>query len=254
MKKNPVKLILDIVMSVAFVLLFKKNVISMAFHEIAGICICVLFIAHHLLNKNWIVAVTKNIFKKDCKTKIRIQYIVDVLLLIDVIVMLFTGIGINKTVSKTLSFLPKSAQIYHFFTAGLALILIGVHIGLHWKWIKGTVLGKLKDKITMPVKIISGVILAAFMGYGVYGVFTSNLRRWLSRPFIKNVAQGARQMKPRGPKGAGGVGHPPVPAVTFSSVMKVFIMFFSILILVSAVTSLVEYLITRKKKSDEVQE
>ncbi|MBR5033587.1 MAG: hypothetical protein IKX70_07980 [Treponema sp.] len=40
---------------------------------------------------------------------------------------------------------------WHFFFSGCALILTGIHIGLHWKWIFGTVLGKNKDRVPRPV-------------------------------------------------------------------------------------------------------
>lgn len=182
MKKSMVKIILDIVMVIAFVLLYKKMLFGLAFHEIAGICVCLLFIVHKLLNWNWIIAVSKNLFNKKTPRKVRVQYIVDVLLFIDMTALLVTGIGINKTISSTLAFLPKSASVWHYFTAGLALILIGVHVGLHWGMIKN----KLKScfKNVVAFKIVCSILICGLMGYGVYSAYGSNLKNWLSRPFV----------------------------------------------------------------------
>ena len=62
MKKNTFKIIFDVVLAFGIVLLYKKNVLGLGFHELAGIAICVLFIVHNLINRKWIAAVTKNLF------------------------------------------------------------------------------------------------------------------------------------------------------------------------------------------------
>lgn len=64
MKRNNVKLSLNIVMTIGFVLMFKQNVLGLFFHEIGGGAVCLLFIAHKLLNKDWIIAVRKNLFAR----------------------------------------------------------------------------------------------------------------------------------------------------------------------------------------------
>lgn len=51
MKKNTFKLIMDFLMVGLAVLLFKKNVLGLKFHEIAGIVFCTVIIFHLLLNK-----------------------------------------------------------------------------------------------------------------------------------------------------------------------------------------------------------
>ena len=136
MKKNTFKLILDLIMSALLILMFKKNVLTLAFHEIGGIIVCLLFIFHFIINFNWVKAITKKIFAQNTPFKMRLSYIIDILLLIDTIAILFTGIGISKVFSPKIAFLPKSATPFHFFTGGLFVILICIHIGLHWNWIK----------------------------------------------------------------------------------------------------------------------
>lgn len=136
MKKNTFKLILDIIMSALLILMFKKNILTLAFHEIGEIIVCLLFIFHFIINFNWVKAITIKIFAADTPLKMRLSYIIDILLLLDTLAILITGIGINKIFSPKIAFLPKSATPFHFFTGGLFVILIGIHIGLHWDWIK----------------------------------------------------------------------------------------------------------------------
>ena len=204
MKKNTFKIIFDVVLALGTVLLYKKNVLGLGFHELAGIAICVLFIVHHLINRKWIAAVTKNLFSKTTPVKTRIEYIVDVLLCLAFLGVLITGIGISKTYLSALAFLGNKGKIWHFFFSGCALILTGIHIGLHWKWIFGTVLGKNKDRVPKPVHIICIVIFVAMMAGGCYALCTSSMKRWISAPFTSSVSsqgQGVRKdqmMKERG--------------------------------------------------------
>ena len=187
MKKNTFKIIFDVVLALGTVLLYKKNVLGLGFHELAGIAICVLFIVHHLINRKWIAAVTKNLFSKTTPVKTRIEYIVDVLLCLAFLGVLITGIGISKTYLSALAFLGNKGKIWHFFFSGCALILTGIHIGLHWKWIFGTVLGKNKDRVPRPVHIICIVIFVAMMVGGCYALCTSSMKRWISAPFTSSV-------------------------------------------------------------------
>ena len=269
MKRNNVKLVLDIVMTIGFVLMFKKNVLGLSFHEIGGIVVCLLFIVHKLLNKYWIITVSKNLFKKETPIKTKIQYIVDILLLIDMIVILFTGIGISKKTFKAIAFLPGSAIPIHFLTGGIGLILVGIHVGLHWKWIKGTAGAKLKGTKNVLLKICGIIVLVAFVCGGAYSFAKSDFKMWMTRAFSSGNGQRIeRQMnqgnqkdmpqeltlehneerKQEGNSGRQGQGGHPVQKITAGNIAKVFFMFLSMLVLVSTVTAFIEGLISKRQK------
>lgn len=252
MKRNNVKLVLDIVMTIGFVLMFKKNVLGLSFHEIGGIAVCLLFIVHTLLNKDWIIAVSKNLFKKGTPAKTRIQYITDILLLIDMCAILFTGIGISKKTFKAIAFLPHSTIPIHFLTGGIALILIGIHVGLHWKWIKGTAGAKLKGNKNAVLKICGCVILAAFVCGGVYSFVKSDFKMWMTRAFTSgNVQRIEQQTNPDNPKIMHKQdGHPSQP-ITAAGIAKFFFMTLSMLVLVSTVTAFIELPFTKSQKQIE---
>lgn len=261
MKKNTFKIIFDIFMTFLLLLMYKKNVFGMAFHEIGGIIVCLLFIVHKLLNKNWIVEVTKNLFTKSIPGKVKFMYLVDLLLLVDVTAILITGIGINKTISSSLAFLSFSGKIYHFFFGGLSIILVALHIGLHWNWIKGTILGKAKNNVPKFVTVICLVIFIAAMGGGIYAVSKSSLGRWLSAPFTSQTMPQQGQMKGQMPEGQmpdfdknqmekmkqfknqGGGGQ----SISFINAILCIVQFAAIYILIAGITAIISGFITKQK-------
>ena len=180
MKKNTFKLILDIIMSALLILMFKKNVLTLSVHEIGGIIVCLLFIFHFIINFSWVKAITVKAFAKNTPFKMRLSYIIDILLLLDTVAILFTGIGINKFFSPKIAFLPKAATRFHFFTGGLFAVLISVHIGLHWNWIKNMLCRKNKKPFSKPAKITLSVFLVILMIFGAINLSKSSLPRWLT--------------------------------------------------------------------------
>ena len=293
MEKNTFKLILDLIMSALLILMFKKNVLTLAFHEIGGIIVCLLFIFHFIINFNWVKAITKKIFAQNTPFKMRLSYIIDILLLIDTIAILFTGIGINKNFSPKIAFLPKSATPFHFFTGGLFVILICIHIGLHWNWIKNMFYKKSKKPFAKPAVITLSVFLGILMVFGAINLSKSSLSRWLTMIFAaprienhslmekhdlqnnvlieennessqtgkqqnkqqKNAgrkmqngqAKGSGQGQEQGMRRNSGMGKNK-PKITFKSVTIYLFKWITIFVLLSALTAIIEKLLTKLKK------
>ena len=63
-KKNIIKFTLDIAMAVLFVTFFNKNLISFNFHIISGYIFGGFILFHLLLNRKWIINITKRLFDK----------------------------------------------------------------------------------------------------------------------------------------------------------------------------------------------
>lgn len=180
--KNGIKILLDIVMVILLVLMFKKNVISMSFHEIGGLVVCGLFVVHMLLNYKWIIGVTKKLFSKGLKFKTRLGYIINVLLLLIMAFIGVSGILISKTIFTNISSNNIFWKIGHQVVSGYGIILVGIHIGLHWDFLRSHFKKfiKISIKVEKPLGIICGVLI---MVYGMYSIGNSNLIRWISMPF-----------------------------------------------------------------------
>jgi hypothetical protein len=189
--KNLFKIIFDIIMSVLLVLMFNKNVISLDFHEIGGLFLCGFFIIHNLINWKWIVVISKKIFSRDLAFKLRFGYIIDFLLLLSVAAILVSGILISKVVFTGLSIPGGNWKVLHYFASALSLILVGIHVGLHW----GFVMTMFKKYVKVPAalaKPVSIILVIAVLAFGLYSIYSSNFKMWLSSPFTNSQMEGGR--------------------------------------------------------------
>ena len=167
-QSRALKLALDAVMLILLVLMYKKQVISMSFHEIGGLALIGLFVIHHLLNARWIGAVSKRLFTKGTLGMVRARYIVDVLLLIAFLTIGVTGILINKTLFAIHA--AGNAKTLHYFASAIAILLMGVHLGLHADYIFGKLFRKGASRIA---KLMTAIVLALLVAFGGYSLFTT---------------------------------------------------------------------------------
>lgn len=187
-KTNFIKITLDLLMSIVFVMLFNKMAVAgLGFHEIAGLSLGLAFIIHILLNFRWVKQVTLKIFSSKMNFKTRLGYIIDVLLLIIMGIIVITGVLISKVLFSNIGSRNSSVyKILHMSLSYTALLLIGIHIGLHWNWVMN-VFKKIfkipaRNKILQAVAVL-GVLLT--FAFGAYNIYSTN---YLSR--VIPVVQG----------------------------------------------------------------
>lgn len=173
------KLILDTIMLVLLVLMYKKQVISIGFHEIGGLALIGLFLIHHLVNVRWIGSVTMRLFGKGTPGMVRARYIVDALLLIAFLTVGITGILISKVVFNV--HIAGNAQPLHYFCSAVAIILMGVHLGLHADYIFGKLLRKGVNKAS---KAVLAVIVTVMVAFGGYSMATTSFVSFLAAPLM----------------------------------------------------------------------
>lgn len=177
-----IKISLDIVLFFLLVLMYRKQAVSMSFHEIGGLTLIGLFIVHHVVNGKWITNVTKRLFARETPIKAKFQYALDVLLLIAFLCIGVSGAMISKTV---FSFHMNGWgwKTLHYFASAVAVILTGVHIGLHSAYLFGGL-----RKCAKPVRAAATVLLVVVVAFGVYNVATTSFTRWLAMPFTVQQA------------------------------------------------------------------
>jgi len=176
MKKiNYLKIVLDTLMALVFVLLFNKNAVAgLTFHEIAGLTIGLAFIIHIIINFKWVKQITSKFFKSKMNLKTRIGYIIDLLLLIDMAFIIGTGISISQVLFSGVFTSSAGNKVLHISLSYIALLLIGIHIGLHWSWVMNVF--KNTFKITgkgIAAKIITAVLAALIFIFGSYNIYSS---------------------------------------------------------------------------------
>ncbi|PHV70001.1 hypothetical protein CS063_12710 [Sporanaerobium hydrogeniformans] len=192
-KKIIIKIGLDFIMAILFILMFNKRVLGMSFHEIGGLVVCVMFIAHQLLNWKWIVTVTKKITSKDLPSIVKINYLLDILLLIVMCAIALSGIFISKILFPNFTIQGSTWKIIHISVAGIGLALVGIHLGLHWRFIISILGKRFKNTFSIPLrKGVCGVTVIVCIVIGSYSIVTSNFTRWLMMPFTTSQMRGER--------------------------------------------------------------
>lgn len=193
MKKiNYIKFIIDLAMLITFTLFFNKMVLGMALHEIIGIAIGGVVLVHCGLNFKWIKAITSKLFSKDIKLRTRIIYILDVALLIDILAIIISGLSISRVVCPwlRLSWLPNLKGV-HMFASYLILMIIGIHLGLHWKWVMNTFKKIFNIKESKVLTYIARVLAIIILVFGIYSFTSTN---YLARLSI--ISMNKEGMKP----------------------------------------------------------
>lgn len=177
LNKNYVKLILDVVIAVIFTLLFNVRVLGgLPFHEIAGLGIGIGFLAHILLNSQWVKTVTIKLFDRKLQGKTRFGYLLNLFLLISMVATIGSGLMISKII------FPGSRSIeQHWFVAlhqGVSyfmLILVGMHVGLHWQWIAGMLKKVFRFQSQSLPRVIAIVALVLAILYGTFQILDSRV-------------------------------------------------------------------------------
>ena len=172
-KINRVKLALDIVLLVLLLLMYRKDVLGLSFHEIGGIALCGLFIIHKLLNIKWVLAISGKLFSKNVSRRLKLNWLIDFLQLVSFSYILISGILISKVVFPSSVRGASLIKTGHYAASALALLLVGVHIGLHFGWIsKRTPVRRLPKWLRRTAAAVMSVAILAF---GVYQMSANQL-------------------------------------------------------------------------------
>lgn len=178
--KQVIKIGIDTGMTVLLFVLMAYHYVGPKWHEVTGAAMLVLFILHHILIGNWYKALGKGKYSFG-----RILFmIVDVILLIDMFLLMFSGISMSRYVFRFLD-IPVSkawARGMHMTASYAGFLLMGFHIGLHYGMIVGFVkkICHLAKKNAVCIWILR-VLAALVAGYGIYALFT--------RKFIDYISQ-----------------------------------------------------------------
>lgn len=171
MKK--IKIIVDIMMYIIFIILMGHHITDNLIHEILGISIFILFIIHGILNYRYY----KTIFKGKYNKKRTIILITNILLLISMLCMIISAINISSDIFKFLNISPKIwGRKLHMLSTSWGFIFMSVHVGLHLN----ILINKLNKKLN---KYIYYLLVIIMITYGIYSFIKLNL---ISDMFLLN--------------------------------------------------------------------
>lgn len=136
-RTNIIKLILDILAFIGFLLALDPRATGIAIHEWLTIAGTAAIVLHLLLNWNWIAGLTRKFFKKTT-FKARLNYILNWLFFIDGVFVMLTGIMISEIVLPAFGIRLPEGQAWrqlHSLSADLSVFLLALHTALNWDWV-----------------------------------------------------------------------------------------------------------------------
>ena len=171
-----VKIIIDICMTICLLFLMPYSLLGETAHEWIGVAMGVLFIAHHVLNRKWVLAVSKG----RCTPYRVVQTILAVVAFVLMLGSMVSGILLSSHVFKFIRIAGVSMQArqVHMFCAFWGFVVMSSHIGIHWGMVVGMT-GRLFKKPSVARKWI--VKAASFMlpCYGLYAFYKRQIGSYL---------------------------------------------------------------------------
>jgi hypothetical protein len=130
-------LVLDIAVAAAFLTLCSPRLTGLPVHEWLGISFGVVTIVHLLFHWNWIAHVTRRLLPAPPRGA-RLNYLVDAWLFISFTAVILSGVLISKSFLPFLGLAASPIRAWreiHEIAADACMVGLGVHLGLHWRWI-----------------------------------------------------------------------------------------------------------------------
>lgn len=144
-KASKTRVILDLFFFILMIAVLIPQSTGIAIHEWLSFLILIPFFLHLMINWNWIAINTKKLFKKQLR-KTKFDYFFNWILYIDMLLVTVSGIVISESALPAIGItfnINPFWTIIHNASATLFIVLLGIHLALHWKWIV-TTLQKLK--------------------------------------------------------------------------------------------------------------
>lgn len=142
---NKTRYVTDLLL-LAFFVLANVPQIDLPFHEWISLVFIVPFVVHLLLHYDWVLQITPRFFER-IGGEVRFNFIFDCALYLMMIFVIISGILASEVVLPLFTefdALPFWTQVHHQYS-NLLMVMVGIHLGMHWRWILNltrTMLGK----------------------------------------------------------------------------------------------------------------
>lgn len=181
MNTQKFKIVIDLLLTAALLLLMPYELVGEAAHEWIGVGMFVTLIIHHILNRKWTGHIGRGKY-----TPVRImQTILVCLLVISILGSMLSGIILSRHVFDFINIRGISALAgrVHMTCAYWGFVLMSLHLGIHWRMIMSAA-GKQSSKsgkgqIWHIRSWILRILGAAAALYGAYALAKRNIASYL---------------------------------------------------------------------------
>lgn len=137
MSRVKLNVYLDLALALAFAIQLEINVTGESIHELLGLAFGVALIVHIALHWQWIVSMSRTFFVKLIHIS-RVKYVLNMLLFIDMLITVISGVLINETLWVQFNLTGPGRfpwKDIHILASGITLLLVGLHVATSWQWI-----------------------------------------------------------------------------------------------------------------------
>ena len=155
------KLIIDLILFISTIFLMNYAFTGNFFHEVLGLVMFGFATYHKYKNNSWLKMVFKQIKNKEFKLKFIINYLVDYILWILLLLITITGITMSQSLFAFIPLTIQNEYQIHTTTAILFIVFVVIHTLLHLKLITTFIETKFKIKNKKSLKFILLFIIIA---------------------------------------------------------------------------------------------
>lgn len=129
---------IDIALFVGYVLLSAPQTTGIPFHEYFTVVFIPIFISHIVLDWSWIARVFRR-SDRQRSAEVRFNRAFDIVLFIGMVVVIYSGFLVSESILPDFGIDPEVTTFWstiHDAFGNLLILLVGVHVAVHWPWIK----------------------------------------------------------------------------------------------------------------------
>ena len=140
MKKT--NLFLDLGIFISFLIVMEPHFSGIPIHEWLSVALAATIVVHLLMHWNWVTGVGSRFFERLWNSS-RLKYMVDLLLFMDFVTIMLSGIMISRIILPTLGLsfghTNMTWRTLHSLSTDAGILLVGLHFALNWDWVKSTI-------------------------------------------------------------------------------------------------------------------
>ncbi len=134
---------LDVALFVAFTVDSNTSLTGIAVHEWLGIVFGIAFVIHLALHWDWVLRTVKQLLdtRTNRASRDRAKWIVDLLMYITMGATVVSGWYVSRHAAPVIGVRKINEPFFrnlHGTVANLSVVLVGLHLGLNWKWMRST--------------------------------------------------------------------------------------------------------------------
>ena len=135
--RTTARLVLDVSVLVGYLVVQNLPATGIPVHEWLSLVVTFGILIHLIWQWDWTVRVVSRFFKKLASLS-RFNLFVDILLMVAFVLVMLSGFMVSQSVLPLFGIavpFGPTWRIIHSLSADVALVVLGVHVGLHWRWL-----------------------------------------------------------------------------------------------------------------------